>query len=383
MPPSQDVFASADISQSAAITTQPLTPPPESSPLNQRMRSSQAMRTSYDGNIGSDDNTATGMAMSQEDSIYLTPAASPTTTTLEEKEAVTGAHSETKIEDDAIKQSCQTRSSDAVEAENTSHGLPETASDASDAQSAMPHAPEIPGLDQMELESVPSKHILQSTPSRQPEETSHSRERPTLKGLADVDLSLDRSSNISPWDMSDKRPSSRSPSALFQPYAKYTGNQQSDRQTYNVEVTILTVDMEQSSMSGYLAIHGLTPEHPLLQTFFTGEIVGGPNQRYSFKTMDPSWGANDKVDLQHWLRFPSWRHMSSQAKRDMSFDYPQNHEPWWTQDHVFMRWKEHFLVPDHRQSNIAGASFEGFYYICMNMAEGKISGVYFHSKSEK
>lgn len=48
-----------------------------------------------------------------------------------------------------------------------------------------------------------------------------------------------------------------------------------------------------------------------------------------------------------------------------------------------MRWKEHFLVPDHRVRTIHGASFEGFYYISFNQIAGKVSGIYFHSKSEK
>ena len=48
-----------------------------------------------------------------------------------------------------------------------------------------------------------------------------------------------------------------------------------------------------------------------------------------------------------------------------------------------MRWKEYFLVPDHRVRTITGASFEGFYYICFNQVEGTISGIYFHAKSEK
>lgn len=340
------------------------------------------MRPTYDRTRSSDDNTAAGMALRQEDSLYLTPASSPTMTTIEEKDATTGAQGESRIDDEGIKHFCQTRNNDAVEDEEPSNDSTEDHLDSADAPLHMPHAPQIPGSDSLELDMASPKTV-QKIQSPRPRDTSVSQDDRLPKGLAKVDLSLDRSSPITAWDMSHKRPSSRSPSAMFQPYAKYTGNQQSDRQTYNVEVTILTVDMEQSSMSGYLAIHGLTPEHPLLQTFFTGEIVGGPNQRYSFKTMDPSWGASDKVDLQHWLRFPPWRHLSSYAKRDMSFDFPLNHEPWWTQDHVFMRWKEHFLVPDHRQSNIAGASFEGFYYICMNMAEGKISGVYFHSKSEK
>lgn len=48
-----------------------------------------------------------------------------------------------------------------------------------------------------------------------------------------------------------------------------------------------------------------------------------------------------------------------------------------------MRWKEYFLVPDHRVRSISGASFEGFYFICFNQVLGTISGIYFHSKSEK
>jgi len=48
-----------------------------------------------------------------------------------------------------------------------------------------------------------------------------------------------------------------------------------------------------------------------------------------------------------------------------------------------MRWKEYFLVPDHRVKTITGASFEGFYYICFNQASGTVSGIYFHAKSEK
>ena len=47
-----------------------------------------------------------------------------------------------------------------------------------------------------------------------------------------------------------------------------------------------------------------------------------------------------------------------------------------------MRWKEQFLVPDHRVRSISGASFSGFYYICLNKRTGVIDGLYFHSSSE-
>lgn len=42
-----------------------------------------------------------------------------------------------------------------------------------------------------------------------------------------------------------------------------------------------------------------------------------------------------------------------------------------------MRWKEHFLVPDHRVRTIDGASFAGFYYICYQRSTNEIKGYYF------
>lgn len=64
-------------------------------------------------------------------------------------------------------------------------------------------------------------------------------------------------------------------------------------------------------------------------------------------------------------------------KSDFSYKNFAQHE------HIFMRWKEYFLVPDHRVKTISGASFEGFYYICFNQFKGTISGIYYHAKSEK
>ena len=60
-----------------------------------------------------------------------------------------------------------------------------------------------------------------------------------------------------------------------------------------------------------------------------------------------------------------------------------NYEELKKTDFVFMRWKEHFLVPDHTIKDINGASFAGFYYICFNQVMGTVSGIYFHAKSEK
>jgi hypothetical protein len=140
-------------------------------------------------------------------------------------------------------------------------------------------------------------------------------------------------------------------------------------------VEIKHVDMAESYLCGYLRIQGLTEDHPTLTTFFEGEIIG---TKHTFKTKNESWGASEKTDMHHWARFPAWRPLAKQAKRP-DFTYWDFAE----RDHIFMRWKEHFLVPDHRVRTISGASFEGFYYICFNQVEGTVSGIYFHAKSEK
>ena len=185
------------------------------------------------------------------------------------------------------------------------------------------------------------------------------------------------------WDFSRVAQPPHYPSSLLRPGSKFTGTQQSDRQTYKVDVDILTVDTSQSSLTGYLRICGLTEDHPTLTTFFSGEIIGGPSHRYSFRTRTPAWGATDKTDLIHWARFPAWRSLSKEVKRDIDFQYPVDGGEWWQQENVYMRWKEHFLVPDHRVRSIAGASFEGFYYATFNQVERSISGIYFHAKSER
>ncbi|TIA36372.1 hypothetical protein D6C79_08320 [Aureobasidium pullulans] len=164
-------------------------------------------------------------------------------------------------------------------------------------------------------------------------------------------------------------------SSKFQSGSKFRGTQQSDRQTYDVQVEIKHVDMDESFVCGYLRIQGLTDDHPTLTTYFEGEIIG---TKHSFRTAHPEWGSTEKVDMQHWARFPPWKPLAKQAKSPnfACEDYAQR-------EHLFMRWKEYFLVPDHKVKSITGASFEGFYYICFNQRTGAVSGIYFHSRSEK
>lgn len=119
----------------------------------------------------------------------------------------------------------------------------------------------------------------------------------------------------------------------------------------------------------------MTEDHPTLTTYFEGEIIG---TKYSFFTKQESWGATDKIDLSHWSKFNAFRPYLKSVRKGPVF---MNNVA--QKENIFMRWKEHFLVPDHRVRTITGASFEGFYYICFNQVKGEVSGIYFHSKSEK
>ncbi|KAI0447150.1 vacuolar import and degradation protein-domain-containing protein [Xylaria telfairii] len=178
------------------------------------------------------------------------------------------------------------------------------------------------------------------------------------------------------FDYSNVRIFPLSPSSFLRPGSKFHGTQQSERQVYDVQVEIKYVDMRESFLCGYLKIQGLTEDNPTLTTYFEGEIIGS---RYDFLTKHEGWGATEKIDLNHWGKFSAFRQYSKQVRKGVAVTIPNLAQ----RENIFMRWKEHFLVPDHRVTSINGASFEGFYYICFNQKEASVSGIYFHSKSEK
>jgi len=122
---------------------------------------------------------------------------------------------------------------------------------------------------------------------------------------------------------------------------------------------------------------GLTDDHPTLTTFFTSEIIG---PKYTFRTAHSSWNSSEKIDLQHWSRFDAFRPLAKAAKSNPTSFTLKNYLE---RETLFMRWKEYFLVPDHRVKSITGASFEGFYYISFDQTKGEVKGIYFHAKSEK
>ncbi|KAI0093669.1 vacuolar import and degradation protein-domain-containing protein [Irpex rosettiformis] len=139
------------------------------------------------------------------------------------------------------------------------------------------------------------------------------------------------------------------------PGATFQGTQKSGRNSYDVNVTIVDVDFTSSHLCGYLRIRGLTDDWPELTTYFDAEIIGS---RYGFLTRN--WGATEQEDMIHWARFPAFRHVRHEMKKPHLTIKDADRGA------VFMRWKEKFLVPNHRVQDISGASFAGFYYVCVD-----------------
>lgn len=123
-----------------------------------------------------------------------------------------------------------------------------------------------------------------------------------------------------------------------------------------MNVTIVDVDFSSSFLCGYLRIRGLTDDWPELTTYFDAEIIGS---RYGFLTQN--WGATEHEDMVHWARFPAFKHVKGEARNPhMTIDDRDRGA-------VFMRWKEKFLVPDHRVQDISGASFAGEYFWALSL----------------
>ncbi|KAH6708849.1 vacuolar import and degradation protein-domain-containing protein, partial [Leptodontidium sp. MPI-SDFR-AT-0119] len=185
-------------------------------------------------------------------------------------------------------------------------------------------------------------------------------------------------------DFSNIRLIFSSPSSFLRAGSRFHGTQQSERLVFDIQVEIKQVNMRESFLCGYFCMQGiqlrpnilvgLTEDHINLTTYIEGEIIG---TKYSFLTRHQDWGASKKVDLQHWAEFSAFRPFQKSAGKDNLY-IPNLTQ----QENIFMRWKEHFLVPNHRVRTISCASFEGFYYICFNQVRGTISGLYFHEQCE-
>ncbi|KAF7723550.1 hypothetical protein EC973_001839 [Apophysomyces ossiformis] len=184
-----------------------------------------------------------------------------------------------------------------------------------------------------------------------------------------------------PWvDISDRRlPTSRI-GALYAG-SKFTGVQKCNPKSYEVAVDILHVDLNESVLSGYLNIKGLTSELPELTG--NGAMIEVSHRRHISKVKSlvrntRSSHENGKLSItMTWItgRFPSFKpYINTFNQDDFVYD-PIN------SDYIYMRWKEYFLVPDHHVHTIDGASYAGFYYICYQRSTNEIAGFYYYKNN--
>lgn len=114
----------------------------------------------------------------------------------------------------------------------------------------------------------------------------------------------------------------------------------------------------------------------LFVSFKTSFDIHNINKSFDF-LIEALCVPSTKLHLSFQGKFPPFYQYTKNFNSD-SFDYNVLKDS----EHVFMRWKEHFLVPDHTVKDINGASFAGFYYICFQKSTATIDGYYYHRTSE-
>lgn len=190
---------------------------------------------------------------------------------------------------------------------------------------------------------------------------------------------------------------------FLRPRMGFSGYQISGYKKYQIEVSLKTVDLplgNDSSLSphltGFLTIRGLTNQHPEITTYFeafavTHRDLGFLSSSWDDDSVRNSYKADDQTDLEHWLNFPAFKQLFLASDAQDS-DHPTvndviegncKFEDYLEQRYIFMRWKEKFLVPDAMIDGVAGASYDGFYYIVHDQVTGNIQGFYYHRDAEK
>lgn len=197
---------------------------------------------------------------------------------------------------------------------------------------------------------------------------------------------------VTPQSRSKTSTVPRFSNSYLKPNAKFVGEQLSDLSRYYIEVQFKTVDMENSLVTGFLEITGLTPAPTNITTYFKGEIINNPLnkyewksplnattddsiQKYSFATENSQWESSIKNDFDHWEILTQMRDSPDcQIRNKLNQIQSQHHRGKGSSGNedqfIYMRWKEEFLVPDSRVEKIMGASYDGFYFIVLNIGDG-------------
>lgn len=162
-------------------------------------------------------------------------------------------------------------------------------------------------------------------------------------------------------------PPPTTPLSPFAPGSVFVGSQKSaNDRAYDVRIEIL--EHSEDKITGYFSIEDLSPSYPTLTTFFEGELIQNVDGLRTRR-----WGATEAIDAKHWSRFPAFEPYEEAFQKGLSVDLRGARA-------VFIRIKEHFLVPDHKQRLVnGGISFAGFYYAVFDRKSQELNGIYFHT----
>lgn len=183
----------------------------------------------------------------------------------------------------------------------------------------------------------------------------------------------------------------------MRPGAVFSGCQVSGYKRYRVSVEIWRAEFPADTpagsigshtphVAGQLTIRGLTPANPCMSTYFEGYAVtggaatGAPGGFFSrgWPAALRDMTASDATDAEHWMRFPACKQLSAKHGK-----LPQHIADYSQQRYVYMRWKEKFMLPDPEADGVAGASYDGFYYIVLDQQEGTVQGYYYQEQADK
>lgn len=172
----------------------------------------------------------------------------------------------------------------------------------------------------------------------------------------------------------------------FQPKTVFTGHQYSRYRKHKVSITFNTTHLNKNNfnpsicepnLSGILTISGLTRKNPKINTSFDGYIIDG-NQ---FGWLSETWPKIEclkpfittaEVDMIHWEKFNiniTWKKFRNGILDDR---------------YICMKWKERCLIDENNgviEDELSGASYDGFYYIVLDLELGIINGYYYHDKA--
>jgi hypothetical protein len=109
--------------------------------------------------------------------------------------------------------------------------------------------------------------------------------------------------------------------------------------------------------------------------YFEGEIIG---TKYSFTTRRTPWGATEMIDYSHWAKFIPFQRLAKRADEEPNTINSASQE-----ENIFMRWKQTPLIPHDRVSGIGGGGGRAFYYLCLNLVKGQVSGYYSDGKGNE